>query len=227
METSLHRQLKELYAGENARVEVRLDGFRIDVLRGDELVEIQHGSLSAIRRKVARLLEDHAVRVVKPIVAQRRLIVRRRRGGAVDYRRLSPKHGTLCHVFDELIYFKGLFPHPRLVLDVVLVEIEEWRYPAMHRRRWRRRGFRMEDQHLLSVSGIHSFRTEADLVALLPASLPAPFHTGHLSEALHMPRHLAQRMAYCLLHAGALRMVGKQGNSRLYEPTQEVRAAAA
>src|SRR5688572_31021881 len=70
--TTLFRsQLKDLYAGENARVEVRLDGFRIDVVRGDELVEIQHGSLSAIRRKIERLLKHHTVRVVKPIVAQR------------------------------------------------------------------------------------------------------------------------------------------------------------
>ena len=44
METSLHRELKSLYAGEAAQTEVRLGRFRIDAVVGDELVEVQHGS---------------------------------------------------------------------------------------------------------------------------------------------------------------------------------------
>ncbi|HEX5102455.1 MAG TPA: hypothetical protein VFV87_01505, partial [Pirellulaceae bacterium] len=61
METTLHRQLKALYAGPEARTEERLEGYRIDAvrsipgggLRGRQLVEIQHGSLAAIRDKIA------------------------------------------------------------------------------------------------------------------------------------------------------------------------------
>ena len=60
METSLHRQLKERYAVDGAEQEVRLDDYRIDVVSGDQLVEIQHGSLSAIRDKVRRLLKKHS-----------------------------------------------------------------------------------------------------------------------------------------------------------------------
>ena len=65
METTLHRQLKALYAGPEARTEERLEGYRIDAVRGSQLVEIQHGSLAAIRDKIARLLKRHQVLVVK------------------------------------------------------------------------------------------------------------------------------------------------------------------
>ena len=58
METSLHRQLKEAYADHEARIEVRVGNYRIDVVRDHELIEIQHGSLAAIRDKVRKLLKE-------------------------------------------------------------------------------------------------------------------------------------------------------------------------
>ena len=45
----------------------------------------------------------------------------------------------MLDLFEELVHFTRVFPHPRLTLEVVLVEIEEWRYPGHgRRRRWRR-----------------------------------------------------------------------------------------
>ena len=40
METSLHRQLKALYAGDDGSQEVVCEGYRIDAVRGGELIEI-------------------------------------------------------------------------------------------------------------------------------------------------------------------------------------------
>jgi hypothetical protein len=218
METSLHRELKRIYAGDEARSEVRHGRYRIDVVHGDELVEIQHGSLAAIRDKIRELLETHSVRVVKPIVASKLLVKRSRKQGPVAERRWSPKQGTLLDVFDELVYFTKVFPHPRLTLEVVLVEIEEWRYPGHgRRRRYRKNDFVIEDQKLCKLQSVHRFRTAADLLALIPARLPAPFHTGQLSESLGVPRGIAQRIAYCLRQTGAVRLMGKQGNALLYE----------
>ena len=138
METSLHRDLKTLYAGQNAQFEVPLGGYRIDVMSGSRLVEIQHGSLAAIRDKVKTLLNDHYVVVVKPIVVQKLLVKRACKDGPVTGRRVSPKRGTLLDLFDELIHFTRVFPHKRLTLEVPLVDIEEWRYPGHgRRRRWR------------------------------------------------------------------------------------------
>ena len=223
METSLHRELKRRYAGEGDRLEVRHGNYRIDVVRtdgihGDELIEIQHGSLAAIRDKVRELLGEHRVRIVKPIVAGKLLVKRSRKGGPVVERRRSPKQGVLLDVFDELVYFTKVFPHPRLTLEVLLVEIEEWRYPGHGRRRRYRHGdFVVEDQKLCAVHGVHCLSTAADLQALVPPGLPAPFHTGQLSQALGVPRWVAQRAAYCLRETGAARLAGKQGNALLYE----------
>jgi hypothetical protein len=225
METTLHRQLKERYAIDGALVEQRLGRFRIDVVQPDQLVEIQLASLTAIRDKIATLLKQHRVLVVKPIIATKHLVKRRRAGGKVVSRRRSPKQRTLLDVFEELVHFTRVFPHRRLTLEVLLVEIEEWRYPGHGRRRWRRdNDHQVEDQRLLDVLGVHQFHAAADLCHMLPASLPQPFHTGHLAEGLGVERWIAQRMAYCLRETGAIQSVGKLRGAWLYE---QLRVAAA
>jgi hypothetical protein len=218
METSLHRDLKQLYGDEDLRFEVPLGAHRIDVVAGGRLVEIQLGSLAAIRDKVRILLEGHRLVVVKPIIVRKTLIRRAEKGGPVTRRRKSPKQGTILDVFDELIHFTRVFPHPRLTLEVPLIDVEEWRYPGHgRRRRWRQDDYQVEDQHLTTVHETHCFRTAADLAALIDCPLPAPFHTGHLAESLRIPRWTAQRIAYCLRQTGAASEVGKQGNTRLYQ----------
>jgi hypothetical protein len=218
METTLHRQLKALYAGAEARVEERVAGYRIDAIRGRQLVEIQHGGLAAIRGKISRLLEEHEVLVVKPLVARKQLVRLNKRSGKEVSRRLSPKQATLLDLFHELVYFTRVFPHPNLTLQVPLVEIEERRYPGHgRRRRWRKDDHVVEDQRLLTVHAVHTFRIAADLLELLPAKLPQPFHTGHLADGLGIHRWIAQRIAYCLRHTGAAAICGKAGNAVLYE----------
>ena len=218
METSLHRQLKERYAEGGGLTEQKLGRYRIDVVRGTQLVEIQLSSLSSIRDKIRTLLKKHDVLVVKPIIMRKHLVKRKREGGEVVSRRRSPKQRTLLDIFEELVHFTRVFPHKRLTLEVLLVEIEEWRYPGHgRRRRYRDDDHEVEDQHLLEVHGVHEFRSAADLCRLLPPELPKPFHTGHIAEGLSVDRWIAQRMAYCLRNTGALKQVGKLGGAWLYE----------
>jgi hypothetical protein len=217
METSLHRELKKLYAGQEAQTEVVLDRYRIDAINGGQLIEIQHGSLAAIRDKIRRLLDSHAVLVVKPIVRSKLLIKQNAPGGRVLSRRQSPKRGKLLDIFEELVYFTRVFPHPKLTLEIVLVDVEEWRYPGHgRRRRWRRNDHVVGDQLLVSVGQTIRLRRAADLIELVPAVLPKQFHTGQLAELAGIGRTVAQRIAYCLREMKAVEQVGKQGNALLY-----------
>lgn len=218
MEYSLHRELKTRYGGLDAPQEVRLENFRIDVVADSVLVEIQHGSLAAIQSKVRRLLEKHRVLVVKPIVVAKRIVKRACQDGPVVHSRRSPKRGSALDAFHELVYFTQAFPHPNLELELALVEIEEWRYPGHgRRRRWRRNDCVIEDQKLVEIVATHRLREAADLMRLAPCKLPAKFHTGDIAAALEIDRWVAQRIAYCWRHMGAVRVLGKQGNAVMYE----------
>jgi hypothetical protein len=218
METSLHHELKLLYAGRRAQYEVALEGYRIDAVARGRLIEVQHGALGAIRDKVRTLLESHRVTIVKPIIASKTLVKKAAKGGEVLSRRTSPKRGQILDLFDELVHFSNVFPHRRLTLEVLLVDVEESRYPGHgRRRRWRTDDHEVEDQRLVAIHHKHRLRTAADLARLVRCPLPTPFHTAHLAESLGVRRWSAQRIVYCLQRMGSLALVGKEGNARLYE----------
>ncbi|MBQ17629.1 MAG: hypothetical protein CMJ65_10935 [Planctomycetaceae bacterium] len=221
MEHSIHRQLKSLYVTDPQQHEVRVDGYRIDAVDGKRLIEIQYGSLGAIRNKIRRLVKSHDVLVVKPLAVRKQLLKRDVPDGPVVSKRLSPKKQTLWSLFDDLVHFVDVFPHPRLELEVLLTLQEEYRLPAERKRRVCR-GYIVEDRLLAEVTGREMLRTVDDLVAMLPESIrpPArsePFTTADLATAAGINRGLARKVAYCLRRCGAAEVVGKQGNAMLYE----------
>jgi hypothetical protein len=215
METTLHRQLKALYSPDSHQ-EVAVGGYRIDAVRGERLIEIQHASLASIRDKVRTLLAEHQVHVVKPLAA-RKYIVRKSRasGGRVLSARYSPRRESVLHLFDDLVHFVTVFPHPRLTLEVVLTEQEEHRAPQ-RRRRFRSKDYRVIDRWLKGVLQRRELRTSDDLAELLPLGLPRQFSTLDIAEQAEIPRWLAQKMAFCLRKVGAIEHVAKRGNALVY-----------
>ena len=158
MEHSIHRQLKSLYVTDTERHEVTVDGFRIDAVDEERLIEIQYGSLGAIRDKIRRLLRSHDVLVVKPLAERKQLLKRDVPEGPVVSTRKSPKKQTLWNLFDDLVHFVGVFPHPRLELEVLMTLQDEYRLPAEKKRRVSR-GYIVEDRLLSEVTGRAMLRT--------------------------------------------------------------------
>jgi hypothetical protein len=220
MESSLHRELKRIYAGEAAQTEVRLGRYIIDAVVDDELIEIQHGPLSAIRDKIQKLVRKHRVRVVKPLIAKKYLCKFDRQAGQLISRRISPKREQFADLFAELVHFTRAFPHRQLTLEVPIIEIEEHRFPGHGRRRWRHdNDYQVDDQYLLEIQQSHTIRSLAELRQMfLPqiAELPLKFTTQDLSQTLGIKRQQAQQMAYVLRECGATRVLGKQQRSWLY-----------
>ena len=125
METSLHRELKEFYCDDEAAREVSVQGFRIDAVVDGTLIEIQQASLAALRQKTKVLLETHSVTIVKPLCCLKTIIRLKRKKGLVASTRTSPRHETIFSMFDDLVHFVDVFPHPNLTLEVLLTEQEE------------------------------------------------------------------------------------------------------
>ncbi|MEZ5420801.1 MAG: hypothetical protein R2708_26130 [Vicinamibacterales bacterium] len=213
-EGPLHAALKAWYEEPGDRCEVPVDGRQIDLVRGDLLVEIQTGSVSGIRRKLATLVEAHPVRLVYPVPAER-WIVRVDRGARVLGRRRSPRRGRWEHAFRELVGVAPLLAHPAFSLEVVLTREEEVRRHAPGRV-WHRKGWEILERRLVGVVSRRLFSHPDDYAGLLPGGLPAPFTTADLARALEVDRDLAQKMAYCLRAARAIEPAGKLRNAVVY-----------
>ena len=213
-EKPLHAALKAWYAEPGDRVEVPVDGYIVDLVRGNLLVEVQTGSFSSIGGKLADLSARHPVRLVYPIAAKKWIVKVGDDGERVS-RRKSPKRGSLEHVFEGLVSFPRLVWRGNFSVDVLLTHEEEIRRHDGSRA-WRRRGWVTEERCLLKVVDRQLLSTPADIAALLPVDLPRPFTTADLATGLGQPRWLAQKMAYCLRKMGIIETTGKRGNAILY-----------
>ena len=206
-----------MYARPGDRVEEVVDGYVVDVVRDDELVEIQTGSFASATRKLRRLVEGRRVALVHPIAAERWL-VRVDADGALTDRRRSPKRGQRLDLFDELVAFPDLVAHPNFRIELVLVREEEIRGPIPDGVRYRYpRDWMRLDRRLLDVLETVRVDTPDDLLELLPAGVPDPFTSADIAAASKRPKRLATRAAYCLQHSGATHCTGREGRHRVYE----------
>lgn len=213
-EKPLHAALKRWYADRGDRIEEPVDGFVIDVVRDGVLIEIQTSGFAAMKRKLAKLLDRHAVHVVHPIAVEK-WIVRLGESGEVISRRRSPKRGAAVDLFGELVSFPELVAHPGLTIELLLIREEEVRR-FDGSKAWRRKGWVVEERRLLEVVDRLVIDSPEALVALLPSAVPARFTTADLADALGRRRRLAQQMTYCLRRAGVIEMVGKDRNAIEY-----------
>ena len=226
MATALHTQLKSYYVAKEDRHEVVLDKYRIDAIdKRGRLIEIQCASLAAIRDKIRCLLESHQVIVVKPLAARKRITTLAREGGEIVSSRYSPSRQTLPQLFKELVHF-GVFPHPRLRLDIVMTEQEEFRVPPTSRSSWRKK-YSVSERTLVEVQTQIQLKTAADLWRALDLPLTGEFTTADLVTASGMPRWLAQKAAFCFRRMEFFDVCGKQGNAISYRLTSKARRAKA
>jgi hypothetical protein len=222
-EGPLHAQLKSWYRNPGDLLEHPVDGYVIDLVRGDLLVEIQTGGFAPLRPKLERLLDQHRVRLVAPVALTRR-IVRLSPAGEMLSARRSPRHGRPQDVFSRLVSLPGLLAHPRFELELLLTHENEQRRHEPARAR-RRHGWIVSGRSLVSIERSLLLQTADQAAALLP-DLPDPFDTAELAAAAGCNRRLAQQMTYCLRAMGALEANGHRRRAILYRRAPAVAASS-
>jgi len=172
-EYSLHSEIKNWYRVSGDELEVKVEGFIIDIVRGKLLIEIQTGNFSVVKKKLIKLLLNNQVRLVYPI-AKLKWIVHISRSGNFVRRRKSPKKGKLIDLFYELVHTPSLIKDRNFSIEVLLIEEEELRCND-GRGSWRRRGVSVKDRKLLKVFDRIVFEDSRDFQAFLPKELDGYF----------------------------------------------------
>jgi len=214
-EYSLHSEIKHWYMVSGDELEVKVEDFIIDILRGKLLIEIQTGNFSAAKKKLIKLLLSNQVRLVYPI-AKLKWIVHVSGSGEFVRRRKSPKKGKLTDLFYELVHAPSLIEDRNFSLEVLLIEEEEVRCND-GRGSWRRRGVSVKDRKLLNVFDRIVFEDSRDFLEFLPKELDGYFTNKVLALKLGISIRLAQKITYCLRKMGAISVAGKKSNEFLFE----------
>lgn len=218
-ERSLHAALKQWYAQPKDEFEVPLNGFFIDLVRGEQLVEIQTRNFSAIRQKLHTLVKTHSVHLLHPITFEKWVLQENQDGTKVISRRKSPYRGQLTDMFEELVRIPELMKHENFTIEFPLIREEEVRCRdgkgSKHRKRQS-----IKDRRLLEVVSTYKFTTAKDFLQFIPQNLPSPFSNKCLEKVLSLPIHRCRQITYCLRKMDTISVVGKKGNELLFEVSQ-------
>jgi len=214
-EYSLHSEIKNWYRVSGDELEVKVEGFIIDIVRGKLLIEIQTGNFSVVKKKLIKLLLNNQVRLVYPI-AKLKWIVHISRSGNFVRRRKSPKKGKLIDLFYELVHTPSLIKDRNFSIEVLLIEEEELRCND-GRGSWRRRGVSVKDRKLLKVFDRIVFEDSRDFQAFLPKELDGYFTNKVLASKRGISIKLAQKITYCLRKMGAISIADKKRNELLFQ----------
>lgn len=222
-ERSLHAAVKQWYSSPGDELEKRVAGYVVDIVRNDEsvdcdrplLIEIQTRNFTPLKRKLDKLTEEYAVRLVHPI-AKEKWIVRVAADGETQIgRRKSPKRGTVAHLFDQLVSIPELVNRDLFSVEVLLIQEEEvrchdgkgsWRHPE-----WTR-----SDRRLLKVVERQLFKGSSDFLQFVPPDIVRPFTNKQLARVGKYSVALATKITYCLKKMGVLDVVGKDRNAQLF-----------
>lgn len=199
-EGSIHAALKELVAEPGDELEVKLGNFVIDIRRGDLLIEVQTQSFAAMGRKLDALLDRYRIRIVHPIAVTTFL---HRPSKPV---RRSPRRGSLYSILDELVSVPTLIDHPKLSVDVVLMDVDRHQRHDPKARRGRG-GWRTFDRRIRRIDRWERFETGTDVLRMLPADLPEVFTTADIAASAAVDRSSAQKLAYVLRALGLIELI--------------------
>jgi hypothetical protein len=216
-ESSLHGAIKNMYSHDDCTYECTVEGFIVDVSKGDSIIEIQTGNFANIRLKLLSLLSRHRIKLVYPIAVEKTIIVYDRERENILYRRKSPKKGELLDIVDELIHIPKQIVHQNFSLVVLLTREEEVR-SADGEGSWRRKGVSIIDRRLLDVVESIEFHHARDYMRLLPDDLPSCFTNAVIADRMNKPKRKIRKLTYVLRQMGLIRMTGKQGNAHIFEP---------
>jgi hypothetical protein len=212
-ENNLHASLIQWVSLPGDLFEVEVDGYIVDIVRNDLLIEIQIKNFSAIKAKILNLYDTHKIQLIHPIARQKWIIKEEVDGKRIG-RRKSPKQGRVEELFCELIRTPKILQHPNFSICVLLIDLNEiWKNDGEGS--WRRKNWSIANRYLVDVIEKHEFRFPKDLLRLLPPTLPEPFTNNDVATHLRITKSLAGKITYCLRKMDEIKVVGKHGQANL------------
>jgi len=211
-ESSLHRDLKFQYAGQDGQTEAEVAGFVADGINAEgEYIEIQTGSFGPLRKKALAL---RRLKVIHPVIITKYIEVFNKKG-RLQYRRKSPRKGQPWDLFNVLVYAPDLPLIPGLVIELALVDAAEQRVQD-GKGSWRRRGVSIRDRQMLVLHDRITLKKPSDYIRFVPFKKNEKFTSALLAQKAGINVDLARKTLYVLAKLGIVKKTGKQGNALVY-----------
>lgn len=212
-EKVLHAAIKLYIEEDRACHEVRVGSMVADVRNEAGIFEIQTGSFTPLKKKLAAFLPDQPVTVIYPM-ADRRRIVWIDSQGEFSSPRTSPKKRQVMRVFSELVKILPYLSHPNFHFRIFLFDLDEYRL----KNGWGNGGKRGSTRYERIPTALKEelcFDCPSDYAALLPKGLPDDFSAAEFAAITGL-RGMALSAALKVLYTLGVLSRRREGRSYRY-----------
>ncbi|MBR6557941.1 MAG: hypothetical protein IKT70_02910 [Clostridia bacterium] len=194
-EKIMHLILKKYIDPDESHHEKKCCGFFADILDGNNITEIQTGSLSPLKKKLLKLSDlGYNINVVHPIYRKKWISWLDTNSGEITRKRLSPKKGSKYHFLAELVYVLPLLKVGNIKFTVLFLEVEEYR----NLNGWdstKKKGSTKNVSIPISLLDEMCISSAEDYHFLIPKELNETFSTAEFAKAAG----LTKRRAYAAI----------------------------
>ena len=214
-EKTLHAVLKLYYEPDEDKHEVAMSGYYADIYNDKGIIEIQTRQLNKLRDKLSVFLQDYHVTVVYPLPFNKWLSWVNPDNGEVQGRRKSPRHFTEYDAFYELYKIKSYLKNPNLSINLVLMDMEEykllngWSYD-------KKRGSTRYDRVPVGIRRIVKFDRIEDYMQLVPADLKEDFTVKDFAMAAGVSVEASRYTLNILNYLEIVKRTGRVKNGYVY-----------
>lgn len=210
-EKTLHHLVKNLYESNILNQEIKIENYYVDILNGDNIIEIQTKQFNKLRDKLEYLLSlnKYVVNIVYPIFTSKMIYLLDNDKIVKSYK--SPKKLHIPEVFYELYKIKPFLNNNSLKITLLLLEIDEYRQINNSRKRYicyNRIPKKFIDEIILSDN--------TDYLSLLPIDLGEKFTSKDLSLLTKTDIKYVNKMLNVLKYLNAIEVIGKDGKKYIY-----------
>ena len=215
-ERGLHKILKCFIEPDESRHEIKVEGFVADILRGDEIVEIQTRDFSPLRRKLPVYLKNYRVTVVYSIAREKRIHWIDPTSGEVSGGRRSPKTGGIGEFLLELYKLRPILPLDGLCFELYWLDVDEFRMLTGRSRDRKHYGAYRRERIPTRLDRIERVASPDDYLEYIK-DLGDSFTCAEFAKALSMYPGAANRALQTLVTLGVVERIGKRKNAYIYE----------
>lgn len=216
-EKLMHVILKRYSDPDTSHHEVKCCGYIADVFDGQNITEIQTGSFSPLKKKVAKMADEgFSVTVVYPIAAKKWIIWLDPSSGEVTSRRLSPQKCNEYKLLVEMVHALPLLKKENVTFKALFLEIEEYRLLNG----WsadRKKGSTRCERIPIDILNEFEVTYPDGYMQFLPQDLGEEFSTGTLASFAKITKHRAYGAIRVLKEVGAIEVSHKKKNEIFYK----------
>lgn len=218
-ENSLHNKLKDIYCPVNAKKECIVGKYVCDILCNDnKIIEIQTCNFRNMKKKLRDLIKDYVIEIVYPISVNTYIKTLDAEGKEKSFH-LSPLHGSIFQICQEISAIKHLINEKNLKVRIVYIESVTTKIDDK-KGKSRYKNARIIEKELSKIISEEFYENIEGVLLSILSRLSKTFTTEDIEKCGYKRR--SSYVVWFFKKLGMIREIGKQGNRKLYSKERDI-----